>query len=171
MYNNLKIRSLLIKMRVPKCSNRSIYSPILFSLTQVDRNTLTREHEEPPVLCIEPDDSDHNISSHHFEYLTKPLETQDENTQYEFEYNFDQKSPSFESYNELRSFTNSIISSFIDMEIGTTKLTKMFHGVGKLIDKIASTNIYVLRHSEQNNNIENMITTTSEIVKSEICIA
>lgn len=39
-----------------------------------------------------------------------------------------------------------------------------------MIDKITLTNIDLLRHSEQGTNIENMINTTSVIVKSEICM-
>lgn len=93
-----------------------------------------------------------------------------ENTQYEFEYDFPNKTNSYNLFEGLRSFMETWVTEINSLKLNAKESTKIYQLVTSLVDKLTATNVELFRDPNSDMTAEHIANMSSDLIKSEISL-
>lgn len=110
-------------------------------------------------------------SSARFDYHFKPQRHQNQQNEIpEFEYDFQNKCKSFETFENLRSFVAVFVKEVNSMELSRKNSSKIVQLVSSLVDELSDTNIGLINDTQNDYSSRHVIDMCRDIITSEISL-
>lgn len=113
------------------------------------------------------DDAEQMIEQFNYDFI--PLQPE-EDTQYELEYDFQEKTSSFILFEKLRTFVELWARDVNSLNINVKESTKIFQLTGKMIEQINAVNIELVLDPHNETSPERIMSMTKDLVQSEISL-
>lgn len=105
-------------------------------------------------------------NSHRFEHYVNPLETNDEEAGYTFEYGCDRQTDEFASYCDLKTYVAEWSKDLNLLGLNLTNTANIFQMTMNLIEKLSSTNIEICQRNQE--SFDTILKNTEKTVLNEL---